>query len=539
MLSINQLKLPINHTEADIKAKIIKELNLRHIKDMPSFDFNIIRRSVDARKKPDIFYIYTVAVIFDKAGNKDVYLEKTILKKCRNKNVAIYEPVIYTPKFNIKHSCKRSPVIVGEGPSGLFCGLILAYAGLKPIIVERGDKVEKRVEKVREFWLTGSINENTNVQFGEGGAGTFSDGKLNTLVKDKSGMNRFVLDTFVKFGADKECAYDAKPHVGTEILEKIVRNLREEIINHGGQIHNLCKLTDLVVKNNKLDGIIVDNLGSIKTDDLVLAIGHSARDTFNMLYNHNLDIRQKNFAVGVRILHPQNDIDDSQYGTGHDDTLPPSSYKLTNHTQDGRDVFSFCMCPGGYVINASSARGHTCVNGMSYSKRDSGTANAAIIASVTTDDFCSDHPLAGVFLQEELEKKAFELGEGKIPIQLYGDYKEGKVSEKFGEVKPKFKGYTKFADINEILPEYINHALIESIDKFGYTIEGFNRDDAIIAAVESRTSSPVRIVRDENFESNVKGIYPCGEGCGYAGGIMSAAMDGIKVAEAIIKRYLQ
>ena len=555
LLQISQMKLSVDHTEADIKNKIIKELELRRIfKDMPYFEYKIIRRSIDARKKPEIYYIYSVTVLF-----KTEDIETTVLKKCRNKNVNIYTKSKYIPNENINHTCKKRPVIVGEGPAGLFCGLILAKAGLAPIILERGDKVEKRVEKVENFWLTGSVDENTNVQFGEGGAGTFSDGKLNTLVKDKSGMNQYVLDTFVEHGANPECSYDNKPHVGTDVLRDVVVNIRKEIINLGGNVLHLCKMTGLVGDSAGLKGAVVENMSGnngildafeenikrneddsyeILTDDLVLAVGHSARDTFDMLYQKGIEIEQKNFAIGVRIQHPQSMIDDSQYGEGHSDLLPPATYKVTNHTSNNRDVFSFCMCPGGYVVNASSLPGHVCVNGMSYSDRGSVNANSALICAIDRKDFGSDHPLSGMYLQEKLEMAAYNAANGNVPIQLFKDFCEKKTSEGFGHVEPTFKGNVEFANLWDILPEEICKALIESINKFGYTIEGFDDSDAILAAVESRTSSPIKIKRDENMQSSLKGLYPCGEGAGYAGGITSAAADGIRVAEAIIKKYM-
>lgn len=551
MLQINQVKLSVDHTEKDIKNKIEKELNLRRIfKDVPSFEYKIIRRSIDARKKPQIFYVYSISVSF--GDNKT---EAIVLKKCLNKNVSEYTPNTYIPRKNVKNTMERSPIIIGEGPCGLFAGLILSYAGLSPVIIERGDKVDERVEKVKSFWLTGSVDAETNVQFGEGGAGTFSDGKLNTLVKDKTGKNQYVLDTFVKFGADRACAYDAKPHVGTDVLENVVKNIRAEIENNGGKVVNLCKLTDIVANDSHIKSIIVDNSSdsnvtingvtlnkgknTIPVDNLIIATGHSSRDTFEKLYERGLNVEQKNFALGIRIQHPQRMIDDSQYGKGHSVALPPSPYKVTNHTGNGRNVFSFCMCPGGYVVNASSIPGHTCVNGMSYSDRGSENANSAIIVAVDREDFGSDEPLAGMWLQEQLERKAFELGEGKIPVQLFSDFENNKKTTAFGKINPVFKGKTSFANLRELFPPAISEAIIESVNKFGYTIEGFNDGDAILAAVESRTSSPIRITRDDDMQSNIKGIYPAGEGAGYAGGIMSAAMDGIKVADSIISKYIE
>lgn len=588
MLQVNQLKLPVEHTKADVKRKIEKELELKRIfKDTPNFSYKILKRSIDARKKPEIYYIYSVLVSFNnkldldglyisdlnKNKNYDneqtLRLENQILKKSHSKNILKYNINSYDYRDEVNTEALTGiskedgfipPVIIGEGPCGLFAGLIIAKAGLNPVIIERGAKVDKRVEKVNNFWVTGSNDSETNVQFGEGGAGTFSDGKLNTLVKDKTGKNQFVLDTFVRYGANSEVSFDSKPHVGTDVLMTVVKNIREQITSLGGTVINECKLTDLVVENSKITSIIVDNfsgetvsikkygnkqlsitpgVNEIQVSDVVLAIGHSARDTFVKLHDLGIDIEQKNFAIGIRIQHPQKMIDDSQYGKGHSIKLPPSPYKVTNHTSNGRDVFSFCMCPGGYVVNASSIEGQTCINGMSYSDRASENANSALIVAVDRSDFNSDDSLAGMELQNKMEKTAYEIGEGKIPVQLFKDYKEGKISSSFGSVNPMFKGETHFANLREIFPEEINLAIIESIEKFGYNIEGFDCKDAILAAVESRTSSPIRITRDEKFESNIKGIYPAGEGAGYAGGIMSAAMDGIKVADVIIDKYIE
>ena len=564
LIIVNQVKLPVEHTEADIRKKIIKELELRRIlKGMPDFSYKVIRRSIDARKRPDIFYIYAIVVDFSKCSDKSI--ESTILKKCHNKNVSLYKENKYILRKNIVDSTRgyKCPVIVGEGPCGLFAGLVLAEAGAKPIIIERGDIVDNRVEKVEKFWATGELDAETNVQYGEGGAGTFSDGKLNTLVKDKTGKNQFVLDTFVKYGADPQIAYDAKPHIGTDVLRDVVANIRNRIIECGGQVLNLCKLSGLSIEGLTLKTITIDNMSgterelvvssdagtdeiivlkpgenSISVDSVILALGHSSRDTFKLLYDNDLSIEQKNFAIGLRIQHSQKMIDDSQYGKGHSQALPPSPYKVTNHTSNGRDVFSFCMCPGGYVVNASSKDGYTCVNGMSYSDRASRNANSALIVAIDREDFLDDHPLAGMFLQEKLEKTAYELGNGKIPVQLFGDYENNIKSSSFCSIAPVFKGDTEFVNIREILPSTINEAIIESINKFGYTIEGFNDKDAILAAIESRTSSPVRIKRDENLESNIKGIFPAGEGAGYAGGIMSAAMDGIRVADSVLRKYM-
>lgn len=551
MLKITQLKLPVEHTEKDIKNKIQKELRLNNLfaGDYPYFSYNIIRRSIDARKKPDIFFVYSVSVDFNNER-----IEDTILKRCKNRDVSIYEKNEYVvPKPG--NSClKYRPIIVGSGPAGLFAALILSENGYSPIIIERGEKVEKRVEKINKFWLGESVDINSNVQFGEGGAGTFSDGKLNTVVKDPSGKNQFVLDTFVKYGAKPEVSYDAKPHVGTDALLTVVSNMRNHIIECGGTFLNSCLVTDIVKKNNAISDIIVDNYSSeeyvisnditikqgenkIPADAVVLAIGHSARDTFRMLNKNNVEMAQKNFAVGLRIEHSQDLINNIQYGIGHSTLLPAADYKLTNRASNGKNVYSFCMCPGGYVVNASSERNRLCVNGMSYMDRAGKHANSALICNVDATDFESDDVFAGMYFQEKLEEKAYEIGEGKIPVQCFIDYKNNRPTKEFINITPETKGDYSKSNLHDLFPSNITSAIIESIDKFGYTMKGFNDDGALLLGVEARTSSPIRIIRDELFESNVKGLYPCGEGAGYAGGITSAAIDGIKVAEAIIKKY--
>lgn len=551
MLKITQVKLPVVHSGSDIKKKIIKELKLNKLfsGNIPSFSYDIIRRSIDARKKPEIFYVYSISVDFHSTG-----VENQVLKKCGNNNVSIYDKVTYKVPESGDIALNNRPLIIGSGPAGLFAALILSERGYKPIIIERGAKVDNRVEKVNDFWANGSVNKNTNVQFGEGGAGTFSDGKLNTVVKDPSGKNQFVLDTFVKFGAKPEVSYDSKPHVGTDTLRSVVKNMREHIINCGGHFINLCQMTDLVIENNAIKAVIVDNysgceydlsdgitvregINTIYSDNVIVAIGHSARDTFRMLYDKKLDMQQKNFAVGLRIEHPQSLINDIQYGIGHDKSLPAADYKLTNKASNGKNVYSFCMCPGGFVVNASSEDKRLCVNGMSNSKRDEKNANSALIVNVDSSDFGSEDVLAGMYFQERLEEKAYEIGKGNIPVQCFIDYKLNKKTEEFLGVEPITKGKYEKANLRELFSDNINDAIIESIGKFGYTMKGFDGDGALLFGIEARTSSPVRIVRNEYLESNISGIYPCGEGAGYAGGITSAAIDGIKVAEEIVKKY--
>ena len=538
MIKVDNLKLPIGHTEDELYAKLEKELKLNKFsKDLNTSGYScrIFKRSLDARRKPELFYVYSLLVTLDNG------LEDRILKHVRDRNISSYKPVIYqSPGESGSKELTGHPVIVGAGPSGLFCAYELSRRGYAPIVIERGERVENRIETVKKFFLGGRLNTESNVQFGEGGAGTFSDGKLNTGVNDKMGRNRYVLDTLVRFGAPEEITYSARPHIGTDILALVVRNMREEIIRNGGQFLFDTRMTGFEKGDRGIENVCVVNDGNesaITSNCMVLAIGHSSRDTFKMLKDRNVDMEAKAFAVGLRIQHPQEMIDLSQYGRTGKGGPGPADYKLTNRTAGGRNVYSFCMCPGGYVVNASSEAGRLCVNGMSYSGRSSLNANSAIIVSVNKDDFKSDDVLAGMEFQRRLEERAYTLGGGAIPVQEYGDFKRGTLSGGGGSLTPQIKGNYKLADLRELLPDELNEAIIESIDKFGYTIEGFDRDDAILAGVESRTSSPVRILRNDNYEGSIEGLYPCGEGAGYAGGITSAGMDGIKVAEAIMKKY--
>ncbi len=529
MLKIDNIKLPYDHGEEALANKVKKLLN------QPRFSLRIIRRSLDARRKPELFYVYTVAVTLDKKT------EEKILKFSKNKNITPYVPTVYDPpKPSGEMELTGRPVVTGAGPAGLFCAYQLAGMGYAPLVIERGEPVDDRIKTVEDFWKGAALKPDSNVQFGEGGAGTFSDGKLNTGVNDKMGRNRYVLETFVKFGAGEDIAYDARPHIGTDVLRDVVRNMREAIKDMGGEFLFGTRLTDITPCGDGGIELKVSREGSpetIKAGCLVLAIGHSARDTFEMLKARRVLMEPKAFAVGLRIQHPQDMINKSQYGREDTKHTGPADYKLTNRTEDGRSVYSFCMCPGGYVVNASSEEGRLAVNGMSYSGRNSLNANSAIIVSVDRDDFGSDDVLSGMEFQRQIEERAYRLGEGAIPIQEYGDFKNNKLSGLSGKVTPQIKGAYKNANLRDLLPDKLNKAIIESVDKFGYTIEGFDRDDAILAGVESRTSSPVRILRNDAYEGSTEGLYPCGEGAGYAGGITSAAMDGIRVAEAIMRKY--
>ena len=514
MIRIRQIKVDIDCN--DLKEKIISRLK---IKNDDLVNFRINKRSIDARLKPKLFYIYEVDV--------EVLNEEKILVTNKDKDILKAPDETYNFKAD-KKSHDKKIIVVGMGPAGLFCSYMLLKYGYKVTIIDRGEKIEDRVNSVNRFFETGKLNTESNVQFGEGGAGTFSDGKLNTMIKDKEGRIKLVLETFVKFGAPKEILYDTKPHIGTDILRNVIINMRNEIINMGGIIKYNTKLTDIILNNNKVSYIVVNDKDKIKCDTLVLALGHSARDTFKMLYKRGIIMESKPFAVGIRIMHNQSMINESQYG--RDDLT--ASYKLTYKSSNNRGVYTFCMCPGGYVVNASSLNNMLAINGMSNYKRDSGIANSAVIVTVNNKDY-GDNVFSGMEYQEKLESMAYKVGNGNIPIQLYKDFKNNIASTELKSIKPVFKGSTTFANINEILPLEICNSLKEGIDYFDKKIAGFAQDDAVIAAVESRTSSPVRIIRNDSFESNIKGVYPIGEGAGYAGGIMSAAVDGVKAFEQI------
>lgn len=513
----------IKNIKTEIKENIdIYELASKKLKvNKDSLKKVIIhKKSIDARSKHMFSYVFDLDVEID---NENSFLKENIIK------VENEEYVL--PEIG-KETLNKRPIVIGAGPAGLFCTFFLAKNGYKPVLFERGEKIEQRVKTVEDLWQNNNFVINSNVQFGEGGAGTFSDGKLNTLVKDKAGRMREVFKIFVECGAPEEILYDSKPHIGTDILRKVVINLREKIIAMGAEIHYNSCMEDIVIENGKIKSIKVSEK-YYETDVLVLAIGHSARDTFKMLSSKKIYMEAKPFAVGIRIIHPQEIINKNQYPINYS-FLPSASYKLTYKSKSGRGVYSFCMCPGGYVVNSRSTLNGICVNGMSNYKRDSGFANSAIVVTVSPEDYGSN-PLDGISFQEDLEQKAYNFGNGVIPIQRYIDYKNNTISENIDI--DAFKGKTHLANINDIFPAYLNESLKEGIDYFNNKINGFNGDASVIAAPEARTSSPVRIVRDEDYNSNVKGIYPCGEGAGYAGGITTSAMDGIKVFESIYKKY--
>ncbi len=537
MIRITQLKMPITHTQQELLEKAAK---LLRISPGEIRSCRVARRSIDARKKEEIRFIYTLDV--------EVKREAQTVKRAGSPQAALLrEPVYRFPEAG-DEPLVHPPVIVGCGPAGLFAGYMLARAGYCPVILERGEDVDTRRQKVRRFWEEGVLDVRSNVQFGEGGAGTFSDGKLNTMVKDPDGRNRRVLEILAEHGADPAVLWDAKPHIGTDLLGNVVKNLRNHIVELGGTVCFGTQVTDLLIEGGRLRGVTVteragDGTGQrkrdIRAEAVILAVGHSARDTFSMLSDRGVPMQPKAFAVGLRIQHPQKMIDASQYGTADVRILGPASYKLTHQTAAGRGVYSFCMCPGGYVVDASSENGRLAVNGMSNHDRAGENANSALIVTVTPADFGGISPLAGVEYQRRLEKAAFRAGEGNIPVQLYGDFRLGRVSRGWGDVSPQFRGRTAFADLREILPEELSAAIVEGIEAFESKIRGFSRYDSILAGVESRTSSPVRIPRNERGESGIAGLFPCGEGAGYAGGITSAAMDGMRAAEEIGRRYRQ
>ena len=520
MIRIRDIALPPEHNVSQLQFEAAQLLKVSNSKVR---GLRIVKRSVDARKKPDVKIIYTVDVAVE--GNEEKLLRKSGCKRASIAPVSYYK----APKCDVVS--EKRPVVVGFGPAGMFAALILAKAGLKPLVLERGEDAKSRHEKVQHFWKTGELDVRSNVQFGEGGAGTFSDGKLNTGVNNP--RIGWILEQFVKCGARENILYDAKPHVGTDVLLHVVQNLRGWIVSLGGEVRFNSQVTDIRSEDEKLTGLILENGEIIECDHAIFAIGHSARDTFEMLHEKQIPMEPKPFAMGVRIEHKQTTIDSAQYG-GINPVLPPADYKLVKHLEDGT-VYTFCMCPGGYVVAAASEAGRVVTNGMSYADRDGENANAALLVTVNPQEFPYEGTLGGVKWQREIEEAAYKIsGSYKAPAQKVGDFLAGRASEGVGNVQPTYRPGVAWCDLNEVLPEKIARSLREAIPLLDRNLKGFSDSDAVLTAPETRSSSPVRIIRGEDRQSQLKGLYPSGEGAGYAGGIMSAAIDGIQSAEALI-----
>lgn len=526
MIRIRDIALPFDHPPEALRQRVLDYL---HIPERELVSVTIVRQAIDARRKAHIMAVYTLDIL--------VAHESELLARCsRDPYMATAPSTSYQPS-GVAPSPGMRPVIVGSGPCGLMAALLLAEWGFKPVLIERGKEVGARMKDVQTFWREGTLDPRSNVQFGEGGAGTFSDGKLTTQIKDHHNRGRKVLEAFVKAGAQEDILYQAKPHLGTDQLVNIVKNIRQTIISLGGQVRFETKLTGIALRDGGVTGAIVNDGELIETDALVLAIGHSARDTFEMLQKQGIPIEPKPFSIGVRVEHPQTLIDKAQYGpqAGHP-LLGSANYKLACHAPNGRSAYTFCMCPGGEVIAAASEPGGVVTNGMSLHARKRPNANSALLVGIDARDFGSSDPLAGLGFQRTWERKAFEVGGRNYfaPVQRMGDFLAGRVSPALGQVTPSYTPGTTPCDLAECLPVFVVETLRLAIPQMDKRLRGFAMSDAVMTAVESRSSSPIRIVRDETFQSpTLKGLYPAGEGAGYAGGIMSSAIDGIKIAEAI------
>jgi len=527
MLRLTEIALPIDHTADELTAAIADRLAIS-TKLLKAI--HIRRKSLDARKRHRLLFVYTIdaEIIAD---------QKPVSKQI--KRVSKAPSMQYCPP-KVNNIPSSNPVVIGAGPAGLFTSLILAQAGFNPILLERGKPAIERDKDVAEYWNSGNLDTESNVQFGEGGAGTFSDGKLTTQIKDRNNRCIKVLQELVEAGAPEEVIYLAKPHIGTDILVKVVTNLRKKIISLGGQVRFRSCVKEIMISDERANGVKLQTGEEIQTDNIVLAIGHSARDTFKMLYEKGVSCQQKAFSVGARIEHHQSMIDKVQYGKFADrHEIGPAEYKLAHHCPDGRGVYTFCMCPGGQVIGAASEQGMIATNGMSVYKRNSQNANSALLVSVLPSDFQSDHPLAGIEFQRKIESDAFIIAgsNGNAPAQRVEDFLLNRPTESFGIIKPSYTPQVTMCQIDKCLPTFVADAMRLAIVKMDKKLQGFALSDAVLTAPETRSSSPVRLLRDKTFQSvNIANLYPTGEGAGYAGGIISAAVDGIKVAEEIIKK---
>lgn len=527
MIRINQIKMPLHHNAAALEQKIRKRLGLSGDQELR---YRIIRKSIDARNKPELSLVYSVEV--STSG------EEKIIKRANDPNVTIVKQTGYHLPGAVSPTPSIPPVIVGAGPAGLFCAYALTMSGCAPVVLERGRSVTERTKDVERFWESGVLDTVSNVQFGEGGAGTFSDGKLTTGIKDP--LCRFVIDELANHGAPEEIRWSAKPHIGTDRLAEVVRNIRKEIISLGGEIRFNCKMTDIIVANGYIHGVKTEHDGQfedIETDTVLLCTGHSARDTVRTLYAHGVRMMQKPFSVGARIEHPREFIDRAQYGdfAGHP-ALGAADYKLACHPEHGRGAYTFCMCPGGTVVNAASEEGGIVVNGMSEYGRDAENSNSALLVGIEPENFGSDHPLAGMDMQRKIEHAAFLAGgsDYTAPAQLVGDFLADRPSTRLGAVHPSCPTGVVMSDLRKILPKKVTDTYADALLKMDKMLKGFAMPEAVFTAPETRSSSPVRILRDEIYQSNIRGLYPCGEGAGYAGGIVSAGVDGVRCAYAVL-----
>ena len=534
-IKITNIKLPIDHVEKALIQALEKKLRVPEAKIK---DYQIIKRSIDARKKDKVFFVYQLEanLLID---------EQKIVKRVNHQDVQMVKPkkrdniILQTGTKELQYP----PIVIGAGPSGLFAALELAKYGYKPIILERGRDVERRNKDILDFWRTGELNVNSNVQFGEGGAGTFSDGKLTTRISDSRIDD--VFHTFVENGAPEQILYDHKPHIGTDYLKKIVYNLRKKLIDMGATIRFDTLVTKLFIEEGNITGVEVNHQVRLPADVVIIAIGHSARDTYEMLYEEGVEIHGKPLAIGARIEHPQQLINEAQYGAfSTAPQLGAADYTLVKKAgtdDDDRASYSFCMCPGGVVVAAASEKEMVVTNGMSYFSRASRVANSALVSTISTKDFKGDHPLAGIEYLRKYERKAYKLGGGgyKAPAQRVGDFLDGVPSTTIeGDFKPTYRPGITPTDLHLTLPDFVSHSLESAIIEFGKKLKGYDSRDAILTGIETRTSAPVRIPRNDQFQSvNIEGLYPAGEGAGYAGGIVSAAVDGLRVAEHLITTY--
>ena len=531
MIRLTELRLPLDHSPTALPTAIVQRLGIQ-FDDL--INFTVFKRGYDARKRDAIVLVYTI--------DAEVHAANQLLEKFKDDvHVNLAPDTRYQFVANVQAPLAQRPIIVGFGPCGIMAGLILAQMGLRPIILERGKKVRERTKDTWGLWRRNQLNPESNVQFGEGGAGTFSDGKLYSQIKDPKHYGRKVLSEFVKAGAPEEILYVSKPHIGTFRLVKMVENIRHEIEQLGGEIRFQQQVSDVLIENNTLRGVILANGEELRSDYVIFALGHSARDTFKMLYERGVFMEAKPFSIGFRIEHPQTLIDQARFGKyAGNELLGAADYKIVHHAKNGRSVYSFCMCPGGQVVAATSEPGRVVTNGMSQYSRAERNANAGIVVGITPDDY-SGSPLAGIEFQRQWESRAYELGGGnyEAPGQLVGDFIKGIASTQLGSVEPSYQPGVHLTDLATSLPTYAIHAIREALPAFDRQIKGFSMYDAVLTGVETRTSSPLRMTRGQDMQSlNTKGLYPAGEGAGYAGGILSAGVDGIRVAEAVAQAML-